>query len=105
MRRRSTRWAWLVAVLGVALVQACDDERSEDHVAASCADYCEQARACDERVDEAECRDRCAAKVGRCGGSEREQALDDLDHCAMIECEAISTCPVGAGLSCTASGL
>ncbi len=98
----STRWAWLGICCGLAFAQACERDGTGDiRVNATCRDYCDQAKSCDDDVDEDDCRDRCEDAMEDCMSDEQEQALDDLDHCAVSDCDEFGGCTIGAGLQCS----
>lgn len=89
-------------LLGAALAQACErDGTGNIRTNATCRDYCKQAAECNDSVDEEDCRNDCEDKMDDCMSDEQENALDDLDNCAMESCNDFGACTIGAGLQCT----
>ncbi|MBC8067494.1 MAG: hypothetical protein IAG13_04100, partial [Deltaproteobacteria bacterium] len=82
--------------------QACDREGTGDlRIRATCNDYCDKAKECDDNVDEDDCQSRCESDMEDCQSDEQEEALDDLDDCAQDSCNEFLGCTIGAGLQCT----
>lgn len=97
-----TRWAWMGVMVGFLAAQACEREGTGDiRTNATCRDYCNQAKSCDDDLDEEDCRNRCESDMDDCQADEQEQALDDLDDCATKSCDEFVGCTIGAGLQCT----
>ena len=98
----TTRWAWIGAMAGFMAAQACEREGTGDvRTAATCRDYCDKAKECDDDLDEEDCRNRCESDMDDCQADEQESALDDLDECAEDSCDEFLGCTIGAGLQCT----
>lgn len=96
------RWAWVGALVGLLIAQACEREGTGDiRINATCRDYCKQAAECNDDIDVDDCRSDCESTMEDCQADEQEQALDDLDDCAVESCDEFGLCTIGAGLQCS----
>ncbi len=96
------RWAWAGALVGLLIAQACEREGTGDiRINATCRDYCNQAADCNDDIDVDDCRADCESTMEDCQADEQEEALDDLDDCAVESCNEFGACTIGAGLQCS----
>lgn len=96
----------LVLVLAGAAslaVGACkEDEVDGDdaQIKSSCESYCEQAKLCNQDINEQNCINDCRNAVGNCMADEVDLALDKLQGCAKEACDDFTACTIDAGAQC-----
>ena len=96
---------WITAIAAVFVLAGCSEvkeEIGEAQIESACTDYCDQARDCDDEIDETLCQSDCVDAIEDCTDSDREDAINDLRDCAALDCEAdgFPSCTVAEELEC-----
>ena len=77
-----------------------DQAIERTHDADICVDYCNRAAVCEEGVQMDACVSDCQDSLSNCSDSQRREAAEAIDACAMNRCSEFLSCTIAAGLQC-----